>query len=401
MSGLTYKIQLRHDNIINWTTSGSTIVLSKGEIGIVYDTLNQYLIDFKIGNGIDNWDNLPYYLSNYYNKTEILNNSGLTNYYLKSDLYNKTEINNTFNNYYTSIQIDQSFYTKTQIDTNFYTSTQINSIFSGYTNTIDLNNFLSNNYYTQTQINTILGDYATNTYLGYLFNSISGITTLTNYYSKNESNNLFLTKNDKYLITTNIGSDTGSTPYTAIDINKNTVSNGNVKLLSLTSTSDNSPLNSSLYTYSTGDNDIRSIDANVKYTGSNTIVNVNMFSNTVAIYASTSINATSLATYAVSVFGMSSLVQNGSNVGVIGVAEDSTLSNIGVLGSTVSNITTLKQLSGGVNGVGVYAHNPNPSGQALEVDGRIKVNGNQTFNGNIVIGSTTLVVDNGLIVSVL
>ena len=50
------RIQLRRDTSTNWTTNNP--ILASGELGIETDT-NQV----KIGNGIGNWDVLPYLAS--------------------------------------------------------------------------------------------------------------------------------------------------------------------------------------------------------------------------------------------------------------------------------------------------------------------------------------------------
>jgi hypothetical protein len=48
------RIQLRRDSASNWSVNNP--VLALGEFGIDTDTFN-----FKIGNGIDSWNNLDYF----------------------------------------------------------------------------------------------------------------------------------------------------------------------------------------------------------------------------------------------------------------------------------------------------------------------------------------------------
>ena len=48
------RIQLRRDSASNWTLNNPTLAI--GEFGIDTDTYN-----FKIGNGVDNWNNLEYF----------------------------------------------------------------------------------------------------------------------------------------------------------------------------------------------------------------------------------------------------------------------------------------------------------------------------------------------------
>lgn len=53
---MAVQIQLRNDTAANWTSANP--VLAQGEMGVELDTLK-----FKIGDGIDNWTELPYGLA--------------------------------------------------------------------------------------------------------------------------------------------------------------------------------------------------------------------------------------------------------------------------------------------------------------------------------------------------
>lgn len=78
---LKTKIQLRNDTLTNWTSVNPK--LSKGEIGIVFDTTNN-LTKFKIGDGTTLWKDLDYCDIN-----EIKD-------ILKNDYYTITQIDNFF-----------------------------------------------------------------------------------------------------------------------------------------------------------------------------------------------------------------------------------------------------------------------------------------------------------------
>ena len=63
------QIQLRRDLLANWTLSNP--ILAKGEVGIETDDMTISSIPYKIGDGVNNWDDLPYQssdLSDYLSK---------------------------------------------------------------------------------------------------------------------------------------------------------------------------------------------------------------------------------------------------------------------------------------------------------------------------------------------
>lgn len=61
---LNTRISLRYDTYENWSTaSGKALVLNKGEVGIcavTMDGADQPTVMFKVGNGISNFDSLPW-----------------------------------------------------------------------------------------------------------------------------------------------------------------------------------------------------------------------------------------------------------------------------------------------------------------------------------------------------
>ena len=64
MGTLNTRISLRYDTLENWsTTSGKSVVLNKGEIGIcavTVDGATQSTVMFKVGNGISTFEELPW-----------------------------------------------------------------------------------------------------------------------------------------------------------------------------------------------------------------------------------------------------------------------------------------------------------------------------------------------------
>lgn len=52
------QIQIRRDLAVNWTSSNP--ILAEGELGIETDDLTIESIPYKIGDGVNNWDDLPY-----------------------------------------------------------------------------------------------------------------------------------------------------------------------------------------------------------------------------------------------------------------------------------------------------------------------------------------------------
>lgn len=50
------RVQLRHDTAANWTSVGTSLVLLSGEFAYETDTGR-----VKIGNGLSNWNTLPYF----------------------------------------------------------------------------------------------------------------------------------------------------------------------------------------------------------------------------------------------------------------------------------------------------------------------------------------------------
>ena len=79
-----YKIQMRRDTSINWTTNNP--ILNVGEFGYAIDT-----DELKIGNGTDNWNTIQIY-GNYYNSG---NGIDIVNDNISLDISDYTSIKNT------------------------------------------------------------------------------------------------------------------------------------------------------------------------------------------------------------------------------------------------------------------------------------------------------------------
>lgn len=61
---ISTRIVLKNDSKTNWTTNDP--VLRKGEFGVEFDpnaTANNYKVNFKIGDGVHNWSDLPYQIT--------------------------------------------------------------------------------------------------------------------------------------------------------------------------------------------------------------------------------------------------------------------------------------------------------------------------------------------------
>jgi hypothetical protein len=376
-----YKILLRNDNLTNWNLSGSTIVLDKGEIGIAYDYLGNNFQGLKIGNGVSDWNTLPYLFDNlvyYYTKDQVNNTTGLTNYYLSSQLY-------------TSENVDEI------LQNNYYTNTQLNNLFNDFVTTTGLTNIL-NDYYTKDDIISQSDNYVLQTYFGTVINSLSGRNDFQYYYLKTETDNLYLLKNSGYTINTNIIQ--GSDFYTLSIINNNVLLQNN-NLLNLEVTSSNSPISRTIFSKNNSDGEIITIHTIANYVGFNTlIVPITSIPMIVGNKSETKVSISNRAIMTVGYYGLSTDTQQGKNAGIVGIAQNAAISNIGVVGAANCNETQLKTLDGGINGTGVYAYNPNLDGNALIIDGKIFTNGHNTYSGDINISGTIIHVNNGLIIGI-
>lgn len=90
----------RQDTKQNWQTVNP--LLESGEFGYDSDAM-----DFKVGNGIDTWNQLPYYSETFIGITDwnnIRNKPNMNDYYQKNEVYNKQQIDSMLGAITTALQ---------------------------------------------------------------------------------------------------------------------------------------------------------------------------------------------------------------------------------------------------------------------------------------------------------
>ncbi|MFP4459944.1 MAG: hypothetical protein ACLFSQ_10200, partial [Candidatus Zixiibacteriota bacterium] len=139
-----------------------------------------------------------------------------------------------------------------------------------------------------------------------------------------------------------------------------------------------------------GDGDYQmGVSATGIYQGANTSTDPTDMPEAAGLVGYGSIDNGTLSARSMGVYGASSDAQIGNNYGVLGYAANADNSNIGVL--AVSNATSnqIQALSGGANGVGLYAYNPS-GGWALYADGTANITGAVTANSTLDVGGNII-----------